>query len=129
MLASAHFKIKRNKGDDWFDPILNADTKLFIDPFLIFQESKGAWSEAHAKIIKHFDRAFLLIAEGNMNPKSLAYRKAVDLLTFREPRELCLGYTAKGTRGSGGGRGYAETIADAVVAAIKRGLKHPRHFE
>ena len=36
MLASAHFEITRQKADDWFDPILNADTELFIDPFLIF---------------------------------------------------------------------------------------------
>lgn len=129
MLTSTHFKIARKNDDDWFDAILNADTKLFIDPFLIFKESKGFWSHAHDKIIKHFDRAFLLMAEGNLNPKSLAYKKAIDLLTFREPRELCLGYTAKGTQGAGGGLGYAKTMADAIVAAIQRGLKHPRHFE
>jgi len=38
MLASKHFGIERNATDDWFDPILNADTELFVDPFLIFKD-------------------------------------------------------------------------------------------
>lgn len=129
MLASKSFQIKRTKQDDWFDPILNTDTDLFLDPFLVFKERGGFWSEAHSRIIKHFDRAFLLIAEGNANTKSLQYRKALALLIFREPRELCLGYTAKGTAGAGSGIGYAKTIAHAIADAIKRGLKHPKHFE
>src|ERR1700735_1324490 len=112
MLASVNFKIKRGKTDDWFDAILDADTQLFIDPFLIFKDSKPFWSKGHAEIIGHFDLAFQLIAEGNLTPTSLAYRKAVDLLVFREPKELCLGYTSKGTKGLGGGRGYAKGIAD-----------------
>jgi hypothetical protein len=129
MLASKHFSIKRTAQDDWFDPILNADTDLFLDPFLVFKEGAGFWSDAHTRIIKHFDRAFLLISEGNCNAKSLQYKKAVALLIFREPRELCLGYTAKGTAGAGSGLGYARTIAHAIVEAVKRGLKHPKHFE
>lgn len=129
MLASTHFGITKSKKDDWFDAILNADTKLFIDPFLVFKEKAGLWANSHDKIIKHFERAFILIAESNNNPQSLAYLKAVDLLTFTEPKELCLGYTAKGTQGAGGGLGYARLIAKAIVNAIKRGLTHPKHFE
>jgi hypothetical protein len=129
MLASRQFRIKRKKDDDWFHAILNADTKLFIDPFLLFKETKGVWAEAHKKIIRHFDIVFTMISSSNFDRKSLVYQKALHLLTFREPKELCLGYTAKGTRGSGGGRGYAETIAEAIEEAIKRGLQHPKHFE
>lgn len=129
MQASVHFGIKRGRGDDWFDTLLDADTEIFIDPFLIFAERKGPWRTSHDRIIEHFNRAFLLIAEGNMNTRSLAYRKAVDILVFREPRELCLGYTAKGTAGSGSGRGFARRMAKAVATAIARGLENPRHFE
>src|SRR6185369_6508014 len=100
MLASKAFKIDRQPEDDWFDAILNADTQLFVDPFLVFLEKNGEWADAHNEIVGHFDRAFLLIAQSNQNPKSLQYKKALDLLIFREPKELCLGYTAKGTAGS-----------------------------
>ena len=36
MYFSDHFEIVVGTEDDWFDPILNTDTKLFIDPFLIW---------------------------------------------------------------------------------------------
>lgn len=129
MLASTQFKIRRSKADDWFDPILDADTPLFVDPFLIFKDLTREWSGAHAEIIRHFNHAFLLIAEGNRNPASLQYGKALALLLFREPRELCLGYTMEGTAGLGSGRGLGKAIAAAIADAINRGLTHPRHFE
>jgi hypothetical protein len=129
MLASVEFGISRTASDDWFDPILDADTELFVDPFLIFREKSAFWKGAHTRLINHFDQAFHLIAEGNLNPQSIPYKKALALLVFREPRELCLGYTAQGTAGLGSGFGYAEAIGEAISDAIQRGLKHPRHFE
>lgn len=129
MLASHHFGIKRTNKDDWFDTILDADTELFVDPFLIFQESGKPWGDAHDRIIEHFNHAFMLIAKGNRKPESLAYKKALDLLIFTEPQELCLGYTSTGTAGLGSGHGYAGIIASAISAAIGRGVEHPSHFE
>lgn len=129
MLASSHFRINRKADDDWFDAILDADTELFVDPFLVFQEKVGFWADAHFRITRHFDTAFTLIAQSGLKRNALAYRKAVHLLAFKEPKELCLGYTATGTRGSGGGEGYAESIAAAISDAIARGLQNPNHFE
>lgn len=129
MLASAHFGITRTAADDWFDTILDVDTELFVDPFLIFKEEKGFWADAHDRLIEHFNRAFLLIAEGNRDPKTLPYRKALRLLEFKEPKELCLGYTAEGTGGSGSGGKLGRLIAQAIAEAISRGLKNPSHFE
>jgi hypothetical protein len=127
MLASKYFKLTRTDKDDWFDVILDNDTELFLDPFLVFKEKAQFWQGAHDYIIFHFNHAFILIAEGNCNPKSLSYKKAIDLLIFREPKELCLGYTAQGTAGLGSG--YGRHIATAISEAIGRGLLHPRHFE
>ena len=70
MLATEHFQIERADSDDWFDAILDVDTKLFIDPFMVFQERAGFWVGAHATIVNHFDRAFMLIAQGNRNPET-----------------------------------------------------------
>lgn len=129
MRFSEAFKIKRTPEDDWFDLILDNDTKIWVDPFLIFQEGSEQWKGAHDELIAHFDRCFHLIAEGNRNPVSVPYRKALSLLTFPEPREFCLGYTEDGTRGSGGGKVYARLIASAMVEAIVHGLTDLRHFE
>jgi hypothetical protein len=129
MLASVAFGVNRSVGEDWFDTILDVDTKLFVDPFLIFKEVAGRWAGAHETIIAHFDRAFMLVAEGNLDGSTLAYRKAVDILVAPEPRELCLGYTSQGTGGAGSAAGYARLMAAAIADAISRGLEHPRHFE
>src|SRR5438477_7894510 len=131
MLASKHFNIQKRSDDDWFDPILNADTELFVDPFLVFKEQKQGtrWGHAHELIVGHFNRAFTLIAEANFNEQSLPYKKATALLVFKEPKELCLGYTTRGTAGAGSGLGYAGSIASAIAQAIRRGLVNPKHFE
>lgn len=129
MYFSDYFSIERSSKDDWFDPILDTDTRLFVDPFLIFQDKDPAWGDAHDELIAHFDRCFKLLAQGNLRPETVPYKKALALLRFPEPREFCLGYTQTGTRGSGGGQAYAELIADAMVNAIDRGLRDLRHFE
>jgi hypothetical protein len=129
MLASTHFGLTRTAADDWFDTILDVDTELFVDPFLIFKDQDQRWSGAHDALIAHFDAAFMLVAQGNRQPTSLPYRKAIDLLLFKEPHELCLGYTARGTKGAGSGRGFARAIAAAIADAITRGLARPSHFE
>jgi len=35
MRFSEAFGVVRGQGDDWFDPVLERDTRLFVDPFLI----------------------------------------------------------------------------------------------
>jgi hypothetical protein len=129
MLFSETFNIRLSGRDDWFDPILDTDTPLFVDPFLIFKEEASDWAGAHAQLIGHFNTCFQLIAQGNRNRASVPYKKALRLLTFPEPRELCLGYTQSGTGGAGGGQGFAKLIATAMEEAIDRGLTDLRHFE
>lgn len=129
MLFSEHFEISGSENDDWFDPILDDDTKLFIDPFIIFKEQLGFWADAHTRIIEHFDLCFRLIAEGHLNPESVKYKKAVALLAFPEPRELCLGYTRRGTSGAGTAPGFATIMARLIADAIRRGMENIDHFE
>jgi hypothetical protein len=66
VLASTHFGIERSRKDDWFDTILDVDTELFVDPFLVFKETDGFWTDAHDLLIAHFNRAFLLVAQATV---------------------------------------------------------------
>jgi hypothetical protein len=128
-LFSSKFGIVLTAEDDWFDPILNSDTELFVDPFLIFFENDPRWEDAHDQLISYFDNCFELIATGRHNRGSLAYQRALALIQFPEPKEFCLGYTAYGIDGSGGGTGYAQLIAEGMEMAIERGLTDLSHFE
>lgn len=128
MRFSAAFDVSRQSQDDWFDAHLTVDTKLFVDPLLLSLETDGEWAGAHEELIAHFARCFALVARAT-SPTSVSGTAVRRLLTFPEPSEFCLGYTAEGTRGSGSGSQYAATIADGIAVAIAAGLDHPEHIE
>src|SRR5258708_21754932 len=107
MLFSTAFALTPGPEDDWFDSIVETDTKLFVDPFLIFQESDGFWVKGHDLLMERFNKAFTLVAEGYANHKSIPYQKATALIKFKEPPRFCLGFTAFGTGGLGGSDIYA----------------------
>jgi hypothetical protein len=129
MLFSESFNIQRGAGDDWFDPILETDTELFVDPFLIFRDKQAGWRSAHSRLIKQYDGIFLLLAKAQGNKASPFRKLALAQLRFPEPQEFCIGYTAQGVDGAGGGGKLAEQIAVAMEDAIKRGTEHLPHFE
>lgn len=129
MRFSDHFSITRGKKDDWFDPHLTVDTRLFLDPLLLQHKGRtGIWRGAHDQLIDHFVRCYQLIASDGRRT-SPAAEHARRLLTFPEPDEFCLGYTARGTRGSGGGGTVARQMSNAIAIAIAAGLTEPRHVE
>lgn len=127
MRFSEAFGIERSIVDDWFDPHLTIDTKLFIDPLLLL-EAGDEWAEAHAELIAHFVHCYGLVAKA-MSSTSISAQAARRLLTFPEPYELGLGYTATGTRGSGAGDRFAARMADGIAVAISAGLGQPEHIE
>lgn len=129
MLFSEHHSILHTSDEDWFDPLLAVDTKLFVDPFLIFQDTDLRWSKAHDRIVAHFQKAFELLAGCGCDPNALGFASAVRMLQFPEPSETCLGYTADGIRGAGSGKQFAYFIASAMCDAIGRGVIELRHFE
>lgn len=127
MRFSEHFGVARTPEDDWFDPHLTVDTKLFIDPLLML-EAGGEWKQAHDDLLAHFVYCYELVAKST-GPKSVSAKAAKRLLTFPEPYELGLGYTSHSTKGAGGGTGFAQQMFDGIKAAIAAGLKTPEHIE
>lgn len=114
---------------EWFNPLMDVDTQLFIDPFLIYKESSGRWKNAGDQIAQYFQEGFEILAGHQDRPESLQYRKTVQLMIFPEPSEFGLGYTARSKSGSGTADGFALRIVGAMAEAIKRGLKNLHHFE
>lgn len=127
MRFSETFGVERIDADDWFDPHLTVDTKLFIDPLLLL-EAGEQWAEAHEELIAHFVHCYGLVAKATSST-SLSAKAARRLLTFPEPYELGLGYTVAGTRGSGAGDRFAARMADGIAVAIAAGLGQPEHIE
>lgn len=126
---SGHFSTARTRHDDWFDPILGADTRLFVDPFLVFHDKSKEWAGSHDELIAYFNIVFHMIASTLGKPASLERQKAMNLLRFPEPEAFCLGYVGTGTKGAGSGSGYAQSFSIAMELAIARGIKDLTHSE
>ncbi|MBD2461349.1 toll/interleukin-1 receptor domain-containing protein [Oscillatoria sp. FACHB-1407] len=112
----------------WFDPPLDRDTPLCIDPFQILKTNHPLFSKCKNKISSFFEFAFTLASESNRD--SSKYKKLInDILVFPEVEEVCLGFSRnenivfpreKRGRGVGG-----ERVAKALIK-----LSHPpKHFE
>lgn len=129
MKFSETFKVTREADDDWFDPVLSIDTKLFLDPFLLYADEKGHFEGSHEEIIAFFNSVFQLIARSKGDRQSLLWKKAVATLVLPEVQEICLGYAGGGTGGSGSGPQLAATVAEAMWDAVQAGLTEITHFE
>lgn len=124
-----YFSDAYGAAGEWFDRLLEADTQLFVDPFLIYAEHTGFWAEGGGRIADYFQEAFELLAGHHDNPRSLQYEKTIDLMPFPEPKEFGLGYVATSTHGRGTARGFARKIVSTMALAIELGLQDLRRFE
>ncbi len=129
MKFSELYSITLAREGDWFDPVLSMDTKLFIDPFLIYANEVGPFEGSHVDIIDFFNDVFKLVAKSKGDRFTVPWKKAEALLRLPEVEELCLGYTRSGTSGSGSGPGLATVMTEALWEAVQAGLTEITHFE
>ena len=128
MYFSEAFDIPDADQYEWFDPILERDSRLFVDPFSIFADPDESWHHAHDTIIDYFHNAFEILAKSNLRENHQFYKRTLVLMEFPEPKEFRLGY-AGNSDGSGAGAHLARLIVEAMVQAIRNGLEDIRHFE
>ena len=121
MRFSEQFTVNHAKGTDWFDPLLDQDTPLYVDPFLVFDDNKQLWKDSRQEVVDFFDTAAQLVERANGKTKSPAFEKAVRLLMFPEPNEFALGFSMGKPNGSGTGKDIAEAMAEVLHLADKYG--------
>jgi len=128
MTFSEFYKITPTVKDTWFDPILQADTKLFIDPLLLSNVGLRQFSRSYEEIMKFFKIAFEIAAKSEKVKSDAYFQKLKGMLLFPEVEELCLGYSSS-TKGAGSGKGYSKDIQDGIYSTIDAGLKNIDRFE
>lgn len=110
-----------------FDPILNADTPLFIDPLLLAQSEHGAmraaektWRENFVAIIQ-----LLVAAREKYDP---AWKAADRLLVAKEFKGTCLGYGVGSIEGSGIGGMLKQRLMTTAYQIVRLGIQDPLLF-
>lgn len=132
-LASVKFStaygINRSSSDDWFDPFLERDTPLFVDPFLIADDDEKVWREAHERLLGFFNGVLELLAKSGGDRTSPHWRKAERLMLFPEPPEFCLGFSRNTIFGHGTSKVIGKTMITGAMDALAAGFTHVDHLE
>ncbi|MFI5696434.1 hypothetical protein ACIA58_31550 [Kribbella sp. NPDC051586] len=120
---------QRFSNDDWFDLEVIEDTPLYVDPFLVFEDADPFWSACHQDLVEFFSLAlgFVRLADGDRS--SPHWRKALQMLTFPEPKEFAFGLSMGHPEGSGTAGEFADRMADALDLLRRDNVDTLRYVE
>ena len=111
-----------------FDPVLDTDTRLFIDPHLLKHCEIEEFVDSYENLQKHFlSIAKLLLASEKKG--DIFWSSADKLMRWPEVKGLCIGYASKGTSGSGIGPELRERLLTTAKIIIDKGRNDPELFE
>ncbi len=111
-----------------FDTVLDLDSRLFIHPQLLRKTAAPYMKTSYGRVTKAF-ADILTVLKASKKPGDVFWRKADDLLTFPEVQGLCIGYSMKGTAGSGMGSGLRANMLQTAKEIIDAGIEDPAIFE
>ena len=130
LLFSEHYNISGSKLSDMgiFNPILNLDTRLFIDPILLkTSKHETINQDAVIEYNKYFSTIISLLSLSNQS-NDFAWKNAVKQLPEKEIDGTCLGY---GTNSISGRRISDKVILSLISTAkeiVDLGIKDPELF-
>ena len=108
------------------EPILNCDTKLFIDPTLIQSSSNPAISGLGFQLLSQRYKDIVDLVDASSKHGDLSWRSARELVNLDECPGLHLGFGGSGTSGSSRPIQLREEVLETIKQAIALGEKNPR---
>lgn len=113
---------------DVFDPILDIDTRLFLDPHLLKHSEVPEFAGAYEHLKASFgDIARLLLASDTED--DLFWKRADRLMAWPEVKGLCIGYSSDSTDGSGIGPELRTHLLRTAKQILLKGIDDPELFE
>lgn len=128
---SEHFRIdaKNLERIGVLDPVLNVDTKLFIDPVLLDTSRHTEISKQAAAAFRRYFEEIVSLLRGSKERGDIAWRAAQSRLRFREIVATCLGYGASSIRGSAFGPELSGRLIATAKEIIDLGVTDPDLFK
>jgi hypothetical protein len=110
-----------------FDPILNFDTKIFVEPLLL----KNSSNEIIRNSIKTFDQFFidlLTLLKISTQEDDKPWRQAQRVVKFPEYKYTCIGYGGDSINGSGSGAWLNDKILQSAKDIVNLAKDDPKIF-
>lgn len=129
VLLSTYFAVPKQKLKRLgvFDPILNVDTKLFIDPLLLEGSAHPEIADSQRTFFAYFASLVSLLAS-SQKEGDLPWRTAFRRLSFSEIKGTCLGYGAASIHGRAVGPKLAARLTRTAKEIIDLGIRDPALF-
>lgn len=108
---SDYFKINKSKlaSLGTFDPIMNFDTALFVEPLLLKKSSSKIIRNA-TKTYNEYFLNILKLLRSSRKEGDIAWQGAKKLINFPEYQYTCIGYAGSSSYGNGSGKEFNEKI-------------------
>lgn len=110
------------------DPILDQDTRLFIDPAYLRLTTVPELEGSYNRVLQYFEN-ILRVVRQIKEPGDVFWNNADKRLTFPEVKGLCIGYSQSGTSGSGMGAQLRERLLKTIFDIVHAGVVDPSVFE
>lgn len=126
---SDHFGIDKAKLIELgaFDPILNYDTKVFVEPLLL-KDSKSPIIKASYQNYKTFFANLLLLLQKSESKGDKCWRAAKRMVNFPEYQYTCIGYSSGTTDGRGSGIEFNDKILQSAIEIVDKAEGNPEIF-
>ena len=111
-----------------FNPILNLDTKLFIDPLLLRHSKHETIAKAGVAEYKRYFEGIISLLSNSQNENDFAWKNAYKQLPEKEIPGTCLGYGINSISGRSIAIKHRNEIIYTANEIIKLGLKDPELF-
>lgn len=125
-----NFKIDKEKLSELgiFNPVLNFDTKLFVEPLLL-QKSSSPIIKASFESYNDFFRKLLMLIKASTEPDDKCWREAKRRINFPEYKSTCIGYGSDSINGSGSGRDLNGKILQSAKDIVDAAKDNPEIFQ
>jgi hypothetical protein len=129
-LFSQEFQIGANKLSKLglLDPVLNSDTRLFIDPVLLSSSKNKIIKTKGVQQFNDYFGSVIRLLQHSKTPGDVPWRNSARLLKLDEIPELCLGYGGNTTRGRDVARDTQRRILGTAKEIIDLGIRDPELF-
>ncbi len=107
-----------------YDAILDIDSRFFIDPASSCPEFQGARED-----LEHYCSGVISLLKLSSRPGDRRWKQADKLLTFKEIKGTCLGYSKEGVAGNAIGPTLRKNILNSITDLLEHGEVDPILFE
>lgn len=130
LLFSEHFSIDittlKNLGV--LNPVLNVDTKLFIDPLLLANSKHSDFKTGASQSYQAYFTTLIKILAASKVKNDVLWRNAERIFNFHEIQGTCLGYGASSIHGSAWGPDLRKQVLSTAKEIINLGVNDPDLF-